>query len=72
LSHDFVPPDSEVGLSLKVDTNGKAEDVKVIKGSNPYWDARVVDAIQKSHFRPGTIDNQAIPMDVNLTVVIAH
>ncbi len=72
LSHDFVPVDAQVGLSLKVNANGKAEDVKVIKGSNPYWDARVVDAVQRSHFRPGTIDNQAIPMDVNLTVVMAH
>ncbi len=70
LSREFVPAD--VAVSLKVNANGKAEDVKVIKATNPYWDARVVDAIQRSHFRPGTIDNQAIPMDVNLTVVVAH
>ena len=49
---------------------GKAEDVKVIKGSNPYWDARVVDAIQNSRFKPGTVDKQAVPVDMNLTVNI--
>ena len=72
LSRSFIPSDAEVGLSLKVDSDGKPEDIKVVKSSNPYWDARVVDAIQNSHFRPGTIDNQPIPMDVNLTVVLAH
>ena len=72
LHQSFVPMDSQVALTLTVDSNGIPQNVKVVKSANPYWDARVVDAVQRSHFRPGTIDNQAIPMDVNLTVVVAH
>ena len=60
LSPSF-PMDTQVGLSLTVDSNGQPQNIKVVKSSNPYWDARVVDAIQKSHFRPGKIDNTANP-----------
>ena len=72
LSRSFVPMDTSVGLSLTVDSSGKAQDVKVVKSSNPYWDARVVDAIQKSHFRPGKVDNTPIPVEMNLTVTLAQ
>lgn len=64
----FVPMTSNVGLAFTVDSNGQAENIKVVKGTNPYWDARVVDAIQKAHFRPGTLDNQPVPVDLNVTV----
>lgn len=68
LPRTFVPVNSEVGLSFTVDTTGHAEHVKVVKSANPYWDARVVDAIQKSQFHPGKLDNEAIPVDMNVTV----
>ncbi len=68
LSQSFIPMDAQVGLSLTVDTKGQPQNVKVVKASNPYWDARIVDAVQKSHFRPGTVDNTPIPVDMNLTV----
>src|ERR1700747_3682366 len=47
LPKTFIPMDSMVGLSFTVDTKGQAQDVKVVKSMNPYWDARVVEAIQK-------------------------
>ena len=72
LPQSFAPMDSQVGLSLTVDESGKPQNVKVVKSSNPYWDARVVDAIQKSHFKPGKVDNTPIPVDMNLTVNIAR
>lgn len=72
LSRTFMPMNSVVGLSLTVDSNGQAKDVKVVKPSNPYWDARVVEAIQKSHFHPGMVDNTPVPVEMNLTVQIAH
>jgi len=72
LPKSFIPVDSEVGLSLTVDSSGQAQNIKVVKSANPYWDARVVDAIQKSHFRPGTVDNTPVPVELDLTIVMAH
>lgn len=68
LPKSFIPTNSNVGLSLTVDAKGQAQNIKVVKSANPYWDARVVDAIQKSHFRPGKLDDQVIPVDMNVTV----
>jgi hypothetical protein len=67
----FVPSDQELELSFTVDTQGKAENVKVVKPVNPYWDARIVEEIERSHFKPATLDNQAVPMDMNLIVSAA-
>ena len=72
LPQSFAPMDSQVGLSLTVDSEGQPQNVKVVKSSNPYWDARVLQAIQKSHFRPAKIDDTPIPVEMNLTVNIAH
>lgn len=70
LPKSFIPVSSKVGLSFTVDGNGQAQDIKVVKSVNPYWDARIVEAISKSHFRPGKLDNQVIPVEMNVTVDI--
>ena len=67
-----LPVDAEVGLNLTVDANGRPENVKVVKSLNPLWDARVVDAVNHVHFKPGTVDEQPTPVELNLTVNIAH
>ena len=72
LPQSFAPMDTQVGLTLTVDESGQPQNVKVVKSSNPYWDARVVAAVQKSHFKPGKVDNTPIPVDMNLTVNIAR
>ena len=72
LPQSFAPLDSQVALTLTVDESGQPQNVKVVKSSNPYWDARVVAAVQKSHFKPGKVDNTPIPVDMNLTVNIAR
>ena len=72
LANVFIPMNKEVEVSLVVDEKGQASDVKVVKSANPYWDALVVDAIEKSHFKPGKLDDQAIPVSMNLTVNIAR
>jgi hypothetical protein len=67
-----VPGDARVGLSLTVDANGHAQNVKVVRPLNPLWDARVVDAVNRAHFKPGTVDSEPIAVDLNLTVNIAR
>ena len=66
----FVPADQQLELSFTVDTQGKAENVKVVKPVNPYWDARVVEEIERSHFKPAKLDDQTVPMDMNLVVSV--
>ena len=72
LPKSLIPVNSQVGLSFTVDSNGQPENIKVVKSANPYWDARVVQAIQKCHFRPGTLDDQPIPVDMNVTVSLGN
>jgi TonB family protein len=67
-----VPADAEVGLTLTVDESGRPQDVKVVKSLNPVWDTRVLDAVSRAHFKPGSIDTQPIPVEMNLTVNIAQ
>jgi hypothetical protein len=67
-----IPADAHVDLSLTVDQNGNPRDIHVVKSLGPFWDARVVDAVSHFHFRAGSIDNQPIPADLNLTVKIAR
>ena len=63
--------DSRVGLTLTVDENGHPENIQVVKSLSPLWDARVVEAVSHFHYRPGSVDGQPIPVDVNMTVNIA-
>jgi TonB family protein len=72
LPQDAIPVDAQVGLTFVVDEKGKPQDIHVVKGVNPFWDARVVEAVSKFKYRPGTIDAQPIPIDMNLTVNISR
>jgi TonB family protein len=65
-----LPADAQVGVSFVVDEKGVPENIQVTRGVNPIWDSQVVEAVSKLHYRPARIDNQKIPVDVNLTVVL--
>jgi TonB family protein len=65
-----LPRQVEVGLNLNVDENGNAQNVQIAKSFNDDLDARVVAAVQKFHFRPASLDNQKIPVELKLTVVV--
>jgi TonB family protein len=67
-----IPANAQVSLTLTVDQNGRPRNIQVVKSFDAFWDARVVEAVRQFHFRPGTIDNQAIPVDMNLTVNFAQ
>ena len=68
----MVPPDAEVGLKVNVDEQGNARDIQVIKPVNADLDARVVAAVSKFRFAPATLDNQAIPLTIDLNIVGKH
>jgi protein TonB len=65
-----IPSDAAVVLHLNVDENGKAQGIQVVKSVNADLDARVVEAVRESRFRPAMLDKQVIPIDMNLTVVV--
>jgi len=65
-----LPDGAQVGLTLTVDEKGQPQDIHVVRGINPYWDARIVEAVSRAHYRPATIDAEKIPADVDLTLTI--
>jgi hypothetical protein len=71
-SFDLIPPDAQVQLSLTVDEKGQPQNIHVVKSFSPFIDARVIDSVSQFHFRPGTIDNQPVAIDLNLTVNVAR
>ena len=69
---DLLPEGAQVGLSLTVNKNGQAENIRVIKPFDPFVDNRLVEAVNQMHFRPATIDGQPTAADMNLEVTVAH
>ena len=61
---------AQVELSLNVDEKGNAQNVRVVKPANPELDSKVVAAVLQSHFRPGTLNSHAIPVDLDLVVKV--
>jgi hypothetical protein len=61
---------SKVVLAFNVDANGNAHNFKIVKSANPELSARVVSEIGRAHFKPGTLDNKAIPVDMELVVTV--
>jgi TonB family protein len=66
----IAPSEGKVELSLNVDANGRAQDVKVVKSFAPEVDAHVLEGVRKAQFRPATLDSQAVACTMNLVVVV--
>jgi TonB family protein len=58
----------KVVLALNVDKNGNAQHVRILKSVSPEVDASVVSEVLQSHFQPAKLDNQVIPIELNLIV----
>jgi len=71
-SFDVIPTGAQVQLSLTVNEKGQPENIHVVKSFSPFVDARVVDTVSRLHFRPGTVDSQPTPIDLNLTVNVTR
>jgi TonB family protein len=67
-----IMPNAEVVLKVNLDEQGKAQDVQVIKSANPILDAPVISAVRQFRWSPATLDKQAIPVDLTLSVVVQH
>jgi TonB family protein len=65
-----TPTDGKVVLKVNVDAMGTARGIQVVKSVNADLDARAIAAVRQFRFHPATLDNQAVPVTVNLTVVM--
>lgn len=67
-----MPTDARVVLKLNVDRNGMTQGIQVVKSTTPSLDAAVVDAVRQFRWQPATLDKQAIPVDLTLSVLVQH
>ncbi len=55
-------------VSFRVDEKGIPQNVHLLKSINQSVDGRVLAAVREYRFEPATLDEQSVPMDVNLAV----
>jgi TonB family protein len=67
-----IPNDAPFVLKLSVDEKGSAKNVAVVKSINPNMDARVIEAVRQFRWQPAMLNQQAIPVDLTLTVLLQH
>ncbi|MGD0939085.1 MAG: TonB family protein [Terracidiphilus sp.] len=65
-----IPNDATFVVSLNVDENGKARDVQVVKSVNNVLDEQVMDAVRQFRFSPAMLDDQPVPVNLTLNVVV--
>ncbi|HUB17310.1 MAG TPA: energy transducer TonB [Acidobacteriaceae bacterium] len=59
-------------LRVNLDQTGTPTHVQVVRSINPEVDGRVMKAVQNFRWRPAVLDNQTIPVAVNLVVQVQH
>jgi outer membrane biosynthesis protein TonB len=72
LTATSVPADTQITVSFVVNEKGQPSNIQVVRGYDLFWNERAVQAVSKLHYRPASIDNQTIPMAVNLVITIAQ
>ncbi len=76
----YIPTDAldthsnpaELVLRVSIDETGTPTGVHVVRSINPEVDSRVMKAVRSFRWRPAVLDNQTIPVDVNLVVDVQH
>lgn len=67
-----LPNPAKMVLKLNLDQTGSPTHVEVVRSLTPELDARVVKAVRQFRWSPAVLDNQTIPIDVNLIVEVQH
>jgi TonB family protein len=55
-------------VGFRVDENGAPQNVHLVKSVSPSVDEQVLTAVRQYRFTPGTLDNQTVPVDVDLLI----
>jgi len=64
------PSEQTIVLSLNVDEKGKPQDVQIVNPTNKILDQRILEAVRQFHFSPAKLDDQPVPVDLTLNVVV--
>jgi len=72
ISATSIPAGTQISVAFVVDEKGQPHDIHVVQGYDLIWNARAVDAVSKLHYRPASLDNQSIPMNMNLVITLAQ
>lgn len=67
-----LPNPARVVLKLNLDATGSPTNVQVVGPLTQDVDARVVEAVKQFRWRPAVLDNQTIPIDMNLIVEVTR
>jgi TonB family protein len=59
-----------VVIELTVDEKGKPANLHVVQSTDKFTDRAVVEAVSQYVYKPGTLDGEAIPMNVVMHYVI--
>jgi protein TonB len=59
-----------VVVGLLVDAAGKPQDVQIVKSLGKNLDENVLSAVRQFRFQPAQLDAQAIPVHVNLSIIL--
>jgi TonB family protein len=65
-THDLAT--QHMVVSFRVDESGAPQNVHLVKSVSQTVDERVLAAVRQYRFVPGTLDDQVVPLDVNLMV----
>jgi TonB family protein len=65
-THDLTA--QHLVVSFRVDEKGEPQNVHLLKSVNQAVDGRILAAVRQYRFIPGTLDDQNVPVDVNLIV----
>jgi len=67
---DAFPNPARVVLKVSLDQTGSPRAIQVVQPLTQPIDERVVGAVRQFRWSPAVLDNQAIPTDVKLIVVV--
>jgi len=59
-----------VVLKFRLDTTGTPQSIHVIEPLTQSLDARIVDAVRQFRWSPAVLNNQTVPIDMNLVVQV--
>lgn len=69
---DTYPNPAKMMIQVNLDQAGIPTEFHVLQSISPKVDAHVVEALRQFRWRPAMLDNQAIPLAVNLSVEVVH
>jgi hypothetical protein len=65
-----IPKDAAVVLDLNIGKDGKAQNIAIVNSVSADLDQRVIDAVRQFRWHPAMLDQQPVPMDLTLKVVV--